>query len=121
MKSYLPSKSGILGVASTDVESLTEQISLTAAATATGTDSTTELIKQLFDRMDKMEVELCQSKQAHLTAEGRGSHKRVNPNYRRKPPSFAGTVINQAMLLETAVSTHPSQTFTQIEPSVRKL
>ena len=86
MESYLPSKSAILGIAGTDVKSLTEQTSLTAAATATGTDSTTELMKQLLDRMDKMEVELRQSKQAQLTAEGRGSRKRVNPNYRRKPP-----------------------------------
>ena len=53
-----------LGTAATDVEHPTEKPTVTAAATTSGgSESTSGLMKQLLERMDRMEVELRQSKQ----------------------------------------------------------
>ena len=82
MESYLPSKVVTVGTAGTDVECPMEQKTVIASTATGGSESTSSLMKQLLERMDKMEVELRQSKQAQA------SRRRVDPNSqsRGKPP-----------------------------------
>ena len=121
MESYSTSKPATLGIASIDVEWPTDQTSsLSASATTTDTDPTAYLMKQLIERMDRMELELQHSKWQNWTTEGRGLQKGGALITRGSHQSFAGTVNSQAMLLETVRSAHPRETptITQIEPPV---
>ena len=83
MESYLPSKVTTLRTARTDLECPTETKTVIASATTKGdSESTSHLMKQLLEQMDRMEVELRQSKQVQP------SRRRMDSNSqsRRKPP-----------------------------------
>lgn len=66
-----------------------------ASATATeDPESTTNLMKWLLEWMERMEVEMCQSKQAKL-------HRKVDSDSRPGRKPSVGIVIDQVTLLET--------------------
>ena len=70
MESYLPSKMTALETAGTNFECPAETTTAVASATtAEGLESTSSLIKQLLERMDRMELELQQSKQTQASLE----------------------------------------------------
>ena len=79
MESYLLSK---LTTARTDLEGPTKTDTVTAASTKEDQESTSHLMKQLLERMGRMEVELHQSKQIQ------SSHRKTDSNSQaqRKPP-----------------------------------
>ena len=79
MESYLPSK---LMTARTDLEGSTKTDTVTAASTKEDLESTSHLMKQLLERMGRMEVELHQSKQIQLSRRKTDS----NSQPQRKPP-----------------------------------
>ena len=79
MESYLPSK---LMTARTDLEGSTKTDTVTAASTKEDLESTSHLMKQLLERMGRMEVELNQSKQIQLSRRKTDS----NSQPQRKPP-----------------------------------
>ena len=105
MESYLPSKMITLGTAATDVEHPTEKPTVTAAATTSGgSESTSGLMKQLLKRMDRMEVELRQSKQLQAP------RRRIDPNSqsRVKPPVICWNCNRPGHIARNCLL-HPSQ------------
>ena len=105
MESYLPSKMMTLGTAATDVEHPTEKPTVTAAAvTSVGPESTSGLMKQLLERMDRMEVELRQSRQIQAP------HRRMDPNNQpRVKPQIICWNCNRPGHIARNCRLHPSQ------------